>query len=273
MKKILITGCSGYIGSHLCQMMKDKYEVYGLDIKVPNFPISHFSFEDIRDMFPHETHYDAVVHLAALVRVGESEERPRDYYLTNLLGTMNALGHVKTDHFVFASTGAAELCNSPYAVSKRAAEDIVRKSEQAHTIFRFYNVIGTDGFPPTNPDGLMMKLMDAVDKGEFTIYGNDYNESHDGTPIRDYVHVNEICNAIIESIEHGPTNTIECLGHGKGYSVQEIVELFKQANNVDFEINYGPRRPGDAPVTVLKEVSRFMKEQYDVLGLLNLEKL
>jgi len=221
-KKILVTGCSGYIGSHLCELLKDNYIVYGVDIVGPlSDSIAQFINYDLRTLFAFGAQpYDAVVHLAALVRVGESEQKPIQYYFTNVLGTVNVLDFVKTDHFIFASTGAAESLNSPYAISKRAAEQIIQQICPAYTIFRFYNVIGTDGFPPTNSDGLMYKLMEASITGKFTIYGNNYTESHDGTPIRDYVHVNEICNAIVEAIEHGPTNTIECLGHGKGYTVK-----------------------------------------------------
>lgn len=274
MKKLLVTGCSGYIGSHLCKMLKNKYIVDGIDLVEPLYPyISQFTKLDINMMHGWNKKYDAVIHLAALVRVGESEQKPKQYYSTNVLGTVNILDFVKTNHFIFASTGAAESLNSPYAISKRIAEQIIQQVCPAHTIFRFYNVIGTDGFPPTNPDGLMHKLMEATVTGKFTIYGNDYTESHDKTPIRDYVHVNEICNAIIEAIEHGPTNTIECLGHGKGYSVKEIVDIFQKTNNIKLDIEYGPRRKGDAPVTVLKNVSKFMKSQYDITDLLKIDNI
>jgi UDP-glucose 4-epimerase len=272
-KKILVTGCSGYIGSHLCEMLEDNYDVLGFDMVDPLFPMKNFvngtifSVSDLRKLKRHGN-FDAIVHLAALVRVGESEKVPDEYYLTNTFGTLQVLDEINTPHFIFASTGAAELGNSPYARSKRAAEDIVNQAAGGYTIFRFYNVIGTDGFPPTNPDGLMHKLVEAAAHGEFTIHGNDYEESHDGTPIRDYVHVNEICNSIITAIESKPTNTIECLGHGKGYSVKEIVDLFKKTNDIDFTVKYGPRRPGDAPITVLKDVSRFMVQKYDIKDLL-----
>ena len=94
MKKILITGCSGYIGSHLSKMLANDYEVHGLDIEEPQAPLNEFYRCDINRPFviPNDIEYDSVIHLAALVRVGESEQIPIKYYITNLNGTiMNQL--------------------------------------------------------------------------------------------------------------------------------------------------------------------------------------
>jgi len=273
MKKILITGCSGYIGSHLAKMLVHslKYEVHGLDIREPQYPMHKFYNQDINRLFTLEEEFDAVIHLAALVNVGESEQIPIQYYITNLNGTMNVINKIKTKNFIFASTGAAEGCESAYGISKRAAEDVVREYCTQHrpipyTTFRFYNVIGSDGFKPTNPDGLMYNLMQAKEKGEFTIFGTDYG-SYDGTCVRDYVHVNEICDALCTAIEK-PSNQIECLGHGVGHSVRDIVNLYKKVNNVEFLVNYGPRRKGDLAVSVLDNVSPYMKELYSLEDLL-----
>ena len=273
MKKILITGCSGYIGSHLAKMLVHslKYEVHGLDIREPQYPMHKFYNQDINRLFTIEEEFDAVIHLAALVNVGESEQIPIQYYITNLNGTMNVINKIKTRNFIFASTGAAEGCESAYGISKRAAEDVVREYCTVHnpkdyTTFRFYNVIGSDGFAPTNPDGLMYNLMQAKEKGEFTIFGTDYGLS-DGTCIRDYVHVNEICDALSSAIEK-PSNQIECLGHGVGHSVRDIVNLYKKVNNVEFLVKHGPRRKGDLAVSVLDNVSPYMKELYSLEDLL-----
>lgn len=274
MKKILITGCSGYIGSHLCKELQNDYDVWGLDKVLSQFPIKDGQFiqHDINHPFgefPEE--FDAVIHLAAKVNVGESEIIPIQYYLTNLNGTMNVLAKIKTKNFIFASTGAAVQCESAYGISKRAAEDCVveyckQHNKQDFSIFRFYNVIGSDGYAPTNPDGLMYNLMQAPEKGQFTIFGNDYN-TPDGTCIRDYVHVMEICNALRTSIEN-PANKIESLGHGVGRSVTEITETFKKVNNIDFEVHNGDRRKGDIEVSVLSEVSPYMQELYTLEELL-----
>jgi UDP-glucose 4-epimerase len=274
MKKILITGSSGYIGSHLCKMLGTEYEVHGLDVKDPQAPVNEFYRCDINRPFaiPDDIEYDAVVHLAALVNVGESEKTPIQYYITNINGTMNVVNRIKAKNFIFASTGAAEKCESAYGISKRAAEDVVREYCTVHrttpyTIFRFYNVIGSDGFAPTNPDGLMYNLMKAPERGEFTIYGTDYDVSDDGTCVRDYVHVNEICDALKQAIEK-PSNKVECLGHGVGYTVREMVTMFQQVNDVDFLISSGPRRKGDIPSSVLEDVSPYMRNLYTMEQLL-----
>lgn len=248
-----------------------KYEVHGLDIRDPQYPLHRFYKQDINRLFELDVEFDAVIHLAALVRVGESENMPIKYYITNMNGTMNVLNKVKTKNFIFASTGAAQDCNSAYGISKRAAEDVVREyctqhRQQDYTIFRFYNVVGSDGFNPTNPDGLMWKLMESQESGVFTIYGNDYQTS-DGTCVRDYVHVMEICDALQQAIEK-PSNKVECLGHGVGYTVNEIASLYRKVNNCDFDIKYGPRRKGDTPSSVLEDVSPYMRNLYTLEDLL-----
>jgi len=271
MKKVLITGCSGYIGSHLVKMLSNDYEVHGLDINVPQADgLSEFYQHDIRKLLDLSIEFDCVIHLAALVNVGESENMPIQYYITNLNGTMNVINKIKTKNFIFASTGAAQDCESAYGISKRAAEDVVREYYTTHkptpyTTFRFYNVIGSDGFAPTNPDGLMYNLMKAKEKGEFTIFGNDY-DTRDGTCVRDYVHVNEICDALRSAIEK-PSNQIECLGHGVGYTVAEMVNMFKEVNNIpniNLLTKIGPRRKGDLAISVLDNVSPYMKELYSL---------
>lgn len=279
MNKILITGCSGYIGSHLCKLLESDYEVHGLDIKEPQVPVSKFYKVDINTLvtIPDQTEpYDAVIHLAALVNVGESERTPIKYYATNLNGTTNVLHKIPTKNFIFASTGLADYCTDAYGISKRAAEDCVKEMCTVHkptdyTIFRFYNVIGSKyGIKPTNPDGLMHNLLRAKDAGEFIIFGNDYEQSWDGTPVRDYVHVMEICTALKLAIET-PSNKIESLGHGVGFTVKEMVELFQRVNNVDFNVKIGPRRKGDSPITVLDNVSAYMVELYTIEQLLKVE--
>ena len=277
MKKILITGNSGYIGSHLSKMLKDEYIVCGMDIVQPQVQPQIHYYNDIRRPVDIAEEFDCVIHLAALVNVGESEQIPIQYYITNLNGTMNILNKIKTKNFVFASTGAAEGCSSAYGISKRAAEDVVREYCTQHrpipyTIFRFYNVIGSEGFEPTNPDGLMSNLIKAVDTGTFTIHGTDYDVSNDGTCVRDYVHVMEICDAIKTAIEK-PSNSVECLGHGVGYTVREMVTMFQQVNDVDFLISSGPRRKGDLPSSVLEDVSPYMRNLYTMEQLLSVSTI
>jgi UDP-glucose 4-epimerase len=271
-KKVLITGSSGYIGSHLCKMLEKEYEVYGLDVRPPQAEMANFMQVNINQLFNIEEEFDAVIHLAALVRVGESELKPIQYYITNLNGTMNVVNKIKTKNFIFASTGAAVSCESAYGISKRAAEDVVREFCTLHrptpyTIFRFYNVIGSTVVAPTNPDGLMYNLMKARETGEFTIFGNDYDVSDDGTCVRDYVHVNEICDALTQAIEK-PSNSVESLGHGVGWTVKEIVDEFQKVNDVSFNVKYGSRRKGDIASSVLENVSPYMRNLYTMDELL-----
>jgi len=132
--KITITGSHGYIGSHLCKLIKSDY----IDLKIDL---------DIRD---HNLSIDCdiLIHLAALAQVEESVKNPLHYYDTNVNGTINLLNKFKGKHFIFASTGAAdENLESPYAISKKICEDIIveqcKKRNINFTIFRFYNVIGS----------------------------------------------------------------------------------------------------------------------------------
>lgn len=272
MKKVLITGNSGYIGSHLSKLLSSEYQVYGLDQNECIVPVLLHYKGDIcgNSLADLGRDFDTVIHLAALVNVNESEHEPINYYYTNVIGTLKVLQHITFKNFIFASTGAAEQCYSPYGVSKRAGEDCVRQyceeRDIGHTIFRFYNVIGTDGFGPTNHDGLMFNLIKAKETGEFTIFGKDY-DTPDGTCVRDYVHVMEICDAIRTAIEQ-PSNQIECLGHGVGYSVREIVHLFEQVNGVTIDIKYAKRRRGDLAHSVLENVSSYMKNLYSIEQLL-----
>jgi len=259
MKHILITGNKGYIGQHLVKMIEETRPdilIHGCDIEEDrqNHRV------DIRYPFTSMYDFDTIIHLAALVRIGESVKNPTAYFNTNVNGTINVLKSVRHHNFIFASTGAAENPVSPYAFSKRMAEDIVKEIAYDYTIFRFYNVIGTDGFPPTNPDGLMMNLLKAKETGKFTIFGNDY-PTKDGTCVREYVHVNDICRALIKAIDE-PSNSIENLAYGDPRTTKEIVKLFAEVNKLNLNVEYDPRREGDLAESYLKNPSRYMKRNY-----------
>lgn len=263
--KILVTGSEGYIGKHLIQMLEkySNHEISKLDIK-DNRPI------DITENFGWSYPFDCVIHLAALVNVGESVNKPLEYYNTNLFGTVNVLKTLNFKNFIFASTGAATNPTSPYALSKRAAEDVVEKfckdNNKQFTTFRFYNVVGSDGIPPTNPDGLFSNLMKAETTGVFNLFGDDY-DTIDGSCIRDYLHVNEVCASLIKAID-APSNQLENLGHGIGTSVKQMIDIYKAVNNCEFEIKVMPRRPGDLEISVLDNVSKYMTKQYSIDQLL-----
>jgi len=259
--KLLVTGSEGYIGKHLLKLLENKFDIDKLDLKLG---------VDIRKPFTTNREYDTVIHLAALANVSKSTEYPEEYFTTNVSGTLNLLKSFSFKHFIFASTGSAVGLKSPYALSKRMAEIIVedfcKKHNKDYTTFRFYNVTGSDGFPPTNPDSLFASLIDAEKTGVFYIYGNDYN-TKDGTCVRDYTHVNEICKSIIKAIDK-PANNLENLGHGSGTSVKEMVDIYKKINNVNFKVEFRPRRPGDMEYNVLDDVSSYMEKIYSIEHLL-----
>jgi UDP-glucose 4-epimerase len=274
--KILITGNSGYIGSHLSAMLAKigRYDVHGLDKKKPQVPLSKHYYQDIRDQeWQMSDSYDCVIHLAAEVAVGRSVKNPILYYTTNTQGTLNVLRNISTKRFVHGSTGSAGPMNNPYGISKRGAEDVVRQfctnNSIPYTTFRFYNVTGTGGYEPTNPDGLMWNLINAEKTGVFNLFGDDYN-TEDGSAVRDYTHVNEICTALVSAIEES-TNQIENLGHGVGTTVKQMISLYKAVNDCDFEVRICPRRDGDLERSVLDNPSKFMQKLYSMEDLLKVK--
>jgi len=276
MDKILITGCSGYIGSHLCKILKtsSKYLIHGLDKIKPQISTDTFLHQDITfdQHWNIKEEYDCVIHLAAEVAVSRSVSNPILYYQTNTIGTLNVLKNIKTKRFVHASTGSAGPMNNPYGISKRASEQIVDQYCKEHAIsfttFRFYNVTGSDEINPTNPDGLMWNLMNAQKTGVFNLFGDDY-DTLDGSAVRDYTHVNEICHALEQAIDRS-TNQIENLGHGVGTTVKQMIDLYKKVNNCEFDVHVCPRRAGDLERSVLDNPSSFMQKLYTMEDLLKI---
>ena len=276
--KILITGNSGYIGSHLTKLLSKRtdLELYGLDKKTPQLPVKEQAQNNITmpGCFPWQSNFefDCIIHLAAEVAVGRSVTNPIVYYQTNTLGTLRILQDLKCKRFVHASTGSAGPMNNPYGISKRAAEQIVdqycKEQRIPFTTFRFYNVTGIDGINPTNPDGLMWNLMNAQKTGVFNLFGDDYN-TLDGSAVRDYTHVNEICRALEQAINYS-TNQIENLGHGVGTTVKQMIDLYKKVNDCEFEVQVCPRRAGDLERSVLDKPSPFMQQLYTITELLKI---
>ena len=114
----------------------------------------------------------------------------------------------------------------------------------------------------------MMNLIKARETGEFQLNGVDYN-TRDGTCLRDYVHVNEICHALIRAIDQ-PANGLENLGHGAGITVQEMIDMFKRVNNCDFQVRVGQRRSGDLEASVLDNPSDYLPRLYNLEDLLKI---
>jgi UDP-glucose 4-epimerase len=274
--KILITGNAGYIGSHLTKLLSNRndLELYGIDRNAPQLPVKEHSRTNIAMpgyfMWTRDFEFDCVIHLAAEVAVGRSVTNPIVYYQTNTLGTLRVLQDLKCKRFIHASTGSAGPMNNPYGISKRASEEIVdqycKERSIPFTTFRFYNVTGSDGIKPTNPDGLMWNLMNAQKTGVFNLFGDDY-DTLDGSAVRDYTHVNEICRALEQAIDRS-TNQIENLGHGVGTTVKQMIDLYKKVNNCEFEVQVCPRRAGDLERSVLDNPSPFMQQLYTMEDLL-----
>jgi UDP-glucose 4-epimerase len=178
------------------------------------------------------------------------------------MGTANILDRVQTGHVLFASTSSAWEMASPYARSKVAAEDVIKEKASGYTIFRFFNVSGTDGVnrqlgAPTHLIRVAAEHA-AGKRDSVEIYGNDYN-TKDGTCIRDYIHVTDLADAIVKAVDNGPTNTpYECLGSNTGYSVLDVLNTMEQVTGKKLNRIVSPRRQGDAVASVVDQISKFV---------------
>lgn len=241
--EVVITGANGYIGKVLADKLPNATR---LDIN--NWDINNPRTNANRTV-------TCVVHLAALVRVGESVRDPLKYYSTNVGGTLNVMKAFPNAKMVFASTGAAFHPDSPYGHSKVMCEQIIKDTCKEYTIFRFYNV---GGGSPTNPEGLPLGIEKAKETGTFTVYGDDY-DTKDGTCVRDYIHVDDITDALVRAVKEPAAMTdYEPLGSGKSHTVKEYLETYQEKYGKQFDIVYGDRRPGDLPVSEVPFVSEFM---------------
>ena len=248
MLKVLVTGCTGYIGSHLCKVLFEAgHEITGLDIewKKHNNVTRYCHRILIKDVTRHviDEDYDVIVHLAGLIQVEESVALPTRYYATNLGGTVNMLrqGFNGQPHFIFASTAGAFDAQSPYARSKLAAEDVIKEQSDNYTIFRFFNVAGSDGMHrQVGRASHLIRIAAEAAAGKrdyMYMYGDDY-DTKDGTCIRDYIHVVDLVNAIRDTIKHGAFNTsYECIGSGKGYSVKEVINTMGYQVKISNSVN------------------------------------
>jgi len=266
--KVLVTGATGYIGSHVCKLLAEHgHEVWGFDKNIHGEfnDVEHychkFWIQDIMDKFLHGR-ADAVVHLAGRSVVPDSLKEPSEYYRINVMGTKNAVESLQHDHFLFASTSSAWEMASPYARSKVAAEDVIKEKANGYTIFRFFNVSGTDGHNrqlgvPTHL--IRVAAMVAAEKlPNIKIFGTDY-DTRDGTCIRDYIHVVDLASAIVNAVERGPANTpYECLGSNVGYSVREVINTMQEVTGKKLNIIEAERRAGDAVASVVDNLSQLV---------------
>ncbi len=288
--RILVTGGAGYIGSHTVKLLEEKgFEVVvydnlsnGHEEAVLN---SRFVKGDILeraklDDLLTEIEFDAVIHFAAFIEVGESVKKPLEFFNNNVSGTLNLLSLLKkhgVKKFVFSST-AAVYGNpdktpieedfdlkpiNPYGNTKLTVEKVLGDMSVAGDInyiaLRYFNASGADESgligESHNPETHLIPLVLKTAKGErdsIKIFGTDY-PTKDGTCIRDYIHVNDLANAHVLALNYlldgGDSDVFNC-GYGVGYSVREIIDTAKKVTGVDFKVEEAERREGDPAVLV-----------------------
>ena len=292
---VLVCGGTGYIGSHICvELLNAGYEVTVIDdfsnsrpevlgyIKqITGKEVKFYEFnildEEKTEAVFKENKLDAVIHCAAFKAVGESVEKPIEYYTNNLTTTLIVSKMMKKYHvnqIVFSSSatvyGDPEIVpitedrklgetTNPYGTSKAMMERILTDAQHACpemsvTLLRYFNPIGAheSGLIGEDPKGIPNNLMPYIMKvatGELEclgVFGDDY-DTHDGTGVRDYIHVVDLAKGHVKAIEHyaNPGVHICNLGTGTGYSVLDLVKAFERVNNVKVKYVIKDRRPGD----------------------------
>lgn len=293
--KILVTGGTGFIGSHTCVELLDagydvvivdnlsnsKKDVVGYIKKITGKEVSFYENDvcdkDILRKIFKEHKIDAIIHFAGYKAVGESVLNPLMYYRNNLDSTLSLLEvasefNVKKIAFSSSATVYGKpkslpikedfplSTTNPYGTTKLIIEGILRdlyKSDNnwSIAILRYFNPIGahSSGLIGENPNGIPNNLMPYIIKvatGELDhlgIFGNDY-DTHDGTGVRDYIHVVDLAKGHVKAVEKILKDS-GCdaynLGTGNGYSVLDLVNTFKEVNNVDVKYEIKQRRPGD----------------------------
>ena len=298
--KILVTGGAGYIGSFMVKrLLDDGYRVTVIDSlerghKEAIDSRAEFEHVDLKDLeflervFRKDS-FDAVMHFAGYISVGESMNKPDLYYDNNVKGSRNlfsvALNIGRIDKFIFSSSAAVygnpikvpipedhpKNPTSPYGKSKLDVEEmlsVLQKEEGLNFVsLRYFNAAGAalDGRlgenhePETHIIPLAIKA--AFTNREFNLYGTDYN-TPDGTCIRDYIHVNDLIGAHIlalEKLKKEKGGFFYNVGTGKGYSNKEILSMVKKQSGIDFNVKIVERRSGDSEVLV-SDPAKIMKE-------------
>lgn len=233
--------------------------------------------EKALDIVFKENKIESVIHFAAYKAVGASVSNPLEYYTNNLVNTLTVLNLMKKyniKNFVFSSSatvyGEPHKCpitedfplstTNPYGATKLMIEDILRDIAKADPTFniailRYFNPVGahSSGFIGEDPNDIPNNLMPyisqvAVDKiDKLSVFGNDY-DTHDGTGVRDYIHVVDLAQGHVKALEKLDTNcglVIYNLGTGNGYSVLDMVKAFSEASGHNIPYKIVDRRPGD----------------------------
>jgi UDP-glucose 4-epimerase len=285
---VLVTGGAGYIGSHAVRLLVESGQHV---VAVDNLsrghrdavhPAAKFAQLDLTECeelarLLRDQSVQSVLHFAALTYVGESVERPLDYFANNTGGTLSllrAMDMAAVKRIVFSSTcatyGVPDLLPikestpqspiNPYGWSKRFVEQILIDKAFADRAFgcvalRYFNVAGCaeDGSlgerhdPETHLVPLILQTALGL-RGALTVFGTDY-PTPDGTCIRDYVHVDDLCRAHLLALERmrpGEPRFYN-VGIGRGYSVREVIESARRVTGRTIPVETAPRRPGDPP--------------------------
>lgn len=297
--KILVTGGAGYIGSHaVYQLIEQNYQVVVVDNLVTGsstnlHPEAKYYRVDLRDyqtlknVFETEQDIRVIMHFAASALVGESVNKPLEYFDNNLNGLKNLLdlaNQFDIKHFVFSSTAAVygnpkkipiseadcqEPIN-PYGWSKLAGEALLKAwaktQDAAYVILRYFNVAGAHengliGLKSNNLSNLLPVIIDhLINDKTFNIYGNDY-QTKDGTCIRDYVHVMDLIEGHILALKWmlaTSKSEIFNLGSGIGHSVLEVCQTIETTLGVKLKTNINNRRSGD-PEILLSNIEKAQK--------------
>ena len=291
--KILVTGGAGFIGSHtVVELQQADYEVVVLDNlsnsseksmerveaitgkKVPFYKADILDREALEEIFSKED-IGAVIHFAGLKAVGESVQKPWEYYENNIAGTLTLVDVMRKQNIIFSSSATvygnpAEIpiteacpkgeCTNPYGWTKSMLEQILSDIQKADNewnviLLRYFNPIGAhkSGTMGENPNGIPNNLMPyitqvAVGKlPQLGVFGDDY-DTPDGTGVRDYIHVVDLAVGHVKAlkkIEEKAGLKIYNLGTGTGYSVLDLVKNFEAATGVKVPYAIKPRRAGD----------------------------
>lgn len=249
--------------------------------KIKFYEVDCLDREGLCKIFENEN-IEAVIHFAGLKAVGESVYKPLEYYHNNITGTLilcDVMRQYSCKNIVFSSSATVygnpaiipikedcpkgELTN-PYGRTKSMLEQILTDLHTADeqwnvTLLRYFNPIGAheSGLIGENPKGIPNNLLPYVTQvavgklKELSIFGNDY-DTHDGTGVRDYIHVVDLANGHVKALDKilkaEPKVRIYNLGTGIGYSVLDVVKAFEKANNIKINYTMKPRRAGDVAI-------------------------
>ena len=288
--KILVVGGAGYIGSHMVkQLSLSGADVVTLDnlsrgykdaVKYGQLIEGDLGDNAVLNKLFSQHRIDAVMHFAAFIEVGESVIKPAKYYQNNVTHTqtlLDAMIRHNIEHFIFSSTAAIfgepeytpidethkkEPIN-PYGRSKLMVEHILEDYDTAYglksTCLRYFNAAGADPEGELgerhNPETHLVPLILQAASGrrqDIKIFGQDY-PTEDGTCVRDYVHINDLCDAHSLALDHMKKTGQSArynLGNGQGFSVQQVIDATKRVSGKDFTVIHAERRAGDPAVLV-----------------------